>query len=136
MSSFAERQEAMRRARCKHFNGVLNKVCRAGVTYNALSLPALAVCCHNEGECVKRERPTSEELEAENKRFKEAFERVAKARKAIVDLLEASGNKKGEGAAGTTKCPCCGGRLGFSKAGSNGHIHALCSTAGCVSWME
>lgn len=33
-------------------------------------------------------------------------------------------------------CPCCNGKLGYGKARSNGHIHAQCSTEGCVAWME
>jgi hypothetical protein len=39
---------------------------------------------------------------------------------------------------GTIDCPACNGvkTLRFSRAGYNGHIHAGCTTEGCVRWME
>jgi len=38
---------------------------------------------------------------------------------------------------GNMKCPVCEtGNLRYSRAAYNGHIHATCSTEGCVSWME
>ena len=38
---------------------------------------------------------------------------------------------------GEMKCPVCGtGRLRYSRANYNGHIHARCSANGCVAWME
>lgn len=39
--------------------------------------------------------------------------------------------------AGVITCPICGtGKLRYSRAGYNGHVHARCSTDGCVAWME
>lgn len=38
---------------------------------------------------------------------------------------------------GETDCPVCKtGRLRYSRAGYNGHVHAGCSTSGCVAWVE
>jgi hypothetical protein len=38
---------------------------------------------------------------------------------------------------GQLECPICKtGTLRFSKAPSNGHIHAACSTEGCVRFMQ
>lgn len=38
---------------------------------------------------------------------------------------------------GTIPCPVCKtGTLRYSRAACNGHIHAACSTTGCVQWME
>jgi hypothetical protein len=37
--------------------------------------------------------------------------------------------------AGAVKCPGCAGSLNYAIA-SNGHIHAKCSTPGCLEWME
>lgn len=38
--------------------------------------------------------------------------------------------------AGEMVCPLCTtGKLRYSRAGYNGHVHARC-TAGCVAWME
>lgn len=39
--------------------------------------------------------------------------------------------------AGEMACPVCNtGKLRYSRAGYNGHVHALCSTDGCVAWRE
>ncbi|MBW7895159.1 MAG: hypothetical protein H3C27_08595 [Opitutaceae bacterium] len=39
--------------------------------------------------------------------------------------------------AGEMVCPICEtGRLRYSRSSYNGHVHADCSTVGCVQWME
>lgn len=41
------------------------------------------------------------------------------------------------GGAGSLPCPVCkAGRLEYSRASSNGHIAASCTTQACVHWME
>jgi len=59
--------------------------------------------------------------------------RVAKARLAIVAVT-----KGARGVGGVIDCPACSAKssLHYSIARCNGHIHARCSTPGCVSWME
>lgn len=38
---------------------------------------------------------------------------------------------------GQMPCPVCSkGNLKYSRSGYNGHVHARCSTSGCVAWME
>ena len=38
---------------------------------------------------------------------------------------------------GTILCPQCGGKLQWSRASSNGHVHARCmTTRECLAWME
>jgi len=38
---------------------------------------------------------------------------------------------------GSMACPVCKtGNLRYSRAAYNGHVHAACSTEGCVRWME
>ena len=38
---------------------------------------------------------------------------------------------------GVMECPICKtGNLRYSRSNFNGHVHAACSTEGCVSWME
>lgn len=38
---------------------------------------------------------------------------------------------------GVIPCPICkSGKVNYSRAAYNGHVHARCSTAGCVAWME
>ena len=71
----------------------------------------------------------------EKKKSDDSFERVMKARKAIIDM----GAKPRS--VGSLCCPVCNGggkqerTLHWSMA-SNGHIHARCDTQGCVAWME
>lgn len=39
--------------------------------------------------------------------------------------------------AGEMECPVCKtGKLRYSRAAYNGHVHAACSTETCVRWME
>ena len=53
---------------------------------------------------------------------------IGVARNAIL----ATGRESGE-----IDCPICmTGKLLFSVAPSNGHVHAHCTTRLCVSWME
>ena len=40
------------------------------------------------------------------------------------------------GKAEVIECPACKGKLHLSQAAVNGHVHVLCETAGCVSWIE
>lgn len=42
-----------------------------------------------------------------------------------------------KGGAGELPCPVClTGKLRYTVAQCNGHMHACCSTAGCARWME
>ncbi len=65
--------------------------------------------------------------------FDQAIANIATARAAIV---KAAQNRRG--VSGKTTCPVCGAAdaLWFSIAGRTGHVHARCSTEGCVRWME
>ena len=40
------------------------------------------------------------------------------------------------GSSGIVECVKCKGKLHWSRAACNGHIHAKCETDGCLSWME
>ncbi|HKS74291.1 MAG TPA: hypothetical protein VJQ82_13905 [Terriglobales bacterium] len=67
----------------------------------------------------------------------EAMKRTVKAMHAAKDDAKEKGFRKGSGGIGEIPCPCCeGGRLRYSVASYNGHMHASCSTNNCVSWME
>lgn len=48
------------------------------------------------------------------------------------------GFKKGNSGKGTMPCPVpgCIGQVTFAIAGSNGHIRAACTAAGCMHWVE
>ena len=41
------------------------------------------------------------------------------------------------GGSGKIECPVCkNGKLRYSRASSNGHVHAACSDDNCVGWRE
>jgi hypothetical protein len=123
---------------CRHFNGVQNKTCSAGVAYESIrdgdgqrASFATRPCFAGEGRipCNLRSFKTGEEVEAEIAETDHLLAKVSGARAAIV----ASGQPHG-----AIACPVCGtpDALRFSVSPYNGHVHAACATAGCVSWME
>ncbi len=135
----------MRTAFCKHFRSVVeHKTCKAGVPYESLKGISAKEwpCFMRRGQvfpgCDKQDMPTPEEIEAEEREWEESSKRIAAARRAIVAHLGGPWKRGMEGSAGVIDCPACGGKqaLQFRRAGYNGHIHARCSTEGCVSWME
>jgi len=132
----------MRDNRCKHYSG--NVYCRgpcgAGVNVRErtggpddgwlVRTPCFAEHAEKAFTCEHFVLPTKEELEAEKREHKASFERIVKARAAIL----AAGAKPRS--AGQLRCLVCErGTLAWSMA-SNGHVHARCTTSGCVSWME
>jgi hypothetical protein len=136
----------MNRPLCKHYRGMHEKDwCEAGVVFKELSCYGkdgffdICPCFGPSGsKCDKAEYPTAEEMAAHDAEMKALFERIGKARTAIVEHLGGPWKRGTPGANGKIDCPICGGResLAFSRAGYNGHIHAACATEDCVSWME
>ena len=71
---------------------------------------------------------TKEERDALRANMCQRIKDIGTAREAIIATKQASG---------VMDCPICKtGKLGFSVARSNGHVHAHCSTRLCMSWME
>lgn len=71
---------------------------------------------------------TKEERAELRRNSAKRFEQIGIARQAIIDTKLSSG---------VIDCPICkSGKLQFSVARSNGHVHAHCSTRLCMSWME
>jgi hypothetical protein len=71
---------------------------------------------------------TKEERDELRSKFSERLDELGKARARII----ATGLAGGE-----IDCDYCKtGKLRFSVARSNGHVHAHCSTRLCLSWME
>lgn len=63
--------------------------------------------------------------------------RMTKVRRQIMDHIAAAGKQK-KFVQDSIPCPLCdGGTVSYMYSGHyNGHIHAQCSTAGCIQWME
>lgn len=128
--------------KCRHFNGLMNDVCKAGVAYadvrgglDKYRLPCLKD--QSEGtSCEKCSYFTEPEADARVAETAKRFNRTMEAREAIVAHLGPF--VKGVSGSGAIDCPVCAGNksLRFSRAGVNGHIHASCTTADCVAWME
>jgi hypothetical protein len=115
---------------CKKFNGTINNQCKAGCKYEqgiidqCIGRTTIITCPY----C---EYPTPEEIAKKEAEHKENLDNMVKARKAITDRM------RNETGCGRIKCPICeSGTLSFFIAAENHHIHARCSTVGCVCWME
>jgi len=131
---------------CRHFNGIMNDCCDAGVNYDVLregdkyNLPCLKLNLSvkkDPAKCDKFEVMTPEEAAAS------ADETVARGDNTLLAMRAAHADAKaknlGKGKGGADSIPCptgCGGTLHYRVASYNGHMHAQCSTNGCVSWME
>jgi len=128
---------------CRHFNGIQHKICKAGVSYPAGS-PGTAMPCiprlangRPVWACEKFEIMSRDEAEKEADERIAAMRRTMNARLAAKDDAKAKGFGRGHGGVSSIPCPVCdGGILHYSVAYVNGHMHAACSTQGCVSWME
>lgn len=121
---------------CKHFTGVQNDTCSAGLDYDEVVdrsvRPYRWPCLSGGTGCDRAKLPTREEAEEDDKKQIESIRNFLTAREAI---CKAAGNKRG--LRDSIDCPICeSGRLSYSIAALNGHIHAKCSTDGCVQWME
>jgi len=141
--SIAERRTAGRRERrtCKHFNGVQNKTCKAGVVYDdierekdgvPLSLPCLKLGPREQASCSHFIEPSDEEYAEEGRRVEASMARMRTVMPVVAEWRKKPPRGKGE----IIECPACKGRLHLSQAASNGHVWGRCETAGCVSWIE
>lgn len=130
----------MARKFCKHYRAMSSHTtCNLGIEYDSLPEPRINCPCwtkEHADKCAKSEYLTKEEAEAQDREWSERLERTGKARAAIVEHCGGPWKRGMSGSQGTIECPCCGGKLSFSRSGYNGHIHARCSTEGCVRWME
>lgn len=138
MRTKAERND-FRLQVCVHWNGTMEQ-CGAGVNFQDVcttkekwttcTIPCVGKCA--EAKCDKLQLPTQADLDEEDRSFAELFARSMTARAAIVAH---NGGKRG--VVGEIDCPICKtGKLRYSVAKCNGHIHAGCTTENCVCWME
>jgi hypothetical protein len=85
--------------------------------------------------CHLRVFPTKEEAEAEDAAFEahiaDFMKHMPIACNRIIEIA-----RETNASAGVIDCPKCGGSLHWSRARSNGHVHAKCETADCLGWME
>ncbi len=130
---------------CNHYRAMSeHDTCEVGIHYDTFKgMPFdQRPCFRKRGEAVRpgcdlAEFPTPEEEAEYEAESKKRFENIVAARRAIVAHLGGPWAKGAPGASGNIPCPVCKtGELRFSRAGYNGHIHAGCTTDGCVGWLE
>ena len=137
----------VRRSFCKHYRAMTeHKTCEAGVDYETFKgVPFDDRPCFckdgvpsdkSKGLCSLAVYPTPEEVAAERAWLEKRFEDMGKARDAIVNHLRGPWKKGIGSSSGIIECPICKAYLKFRRSSYNGHIHAACSTEGCVRWME
>lgn len=130
---------------CKHYRAMSNhETCEVGIPYEKFKgVPFNQRPCFCKpgqappGGCDKAEYPTAEEIAEEDRKINERIAQVGIARQAIVAHCGGPWKRGMPGTSGRIPCPVCKtGELRFSRAGYNGHIHAGCTTDGCVRWLE
>lgn len=151
--------------KCRHFVG-LSRMCGAGVNWREIARVeeegtfgcALRVPCRHDTNgtpyiCPKLDRMSDEEIAVEeaesDRRITWLLEKMPIARDAIIGDVKARGAllergrrrvRIGRYVSAAIHCPVCdaeGETLAYTYAGNyNGHVHAECSTPGCVKWGE
>lgn len=130
---------------CIHYSGMHNKSeCEKGVRFDSLpnhgtkEFMSSCPCFSQTGGCEKAEYPTPEQQKKAHEEINKRFDSMQIARKSIVDACGGPWKRGDSTVSGAVNCPvCCAiGSLRFSRAGYNGHVHASCTTEGCISWME
>lgn len=139
----------MSKGTCVHFCGSREKTCGAGVNVREITGgPDLGwfirIPCHKEIEvrggepvprvsCEKYREPTPEELAEDEAAYEAAHQRMM----LVMPLMgKIKKEHKGKDARGVVECPVCKGKLHYSHAKYNGHVHGRCETEGCLNWME
>lgn len=132
----------MKAGKCKHFTGIRDAQCAAGVNYVLVtndfkySLPCISPlsCDKREpAECQLFTEPTAEEIAEDRAKHDASMDRMIVVMTGIAPIRKEA---KGKGYAGIIECPACKGRLHLTIARSNGHAHGRCETPDCVNWIE
>jgi hypothetical protein len=126
--------------KCRHFNGVQNKTCEAGINYDTFPSGIPCIRRHTSGHvppnpptCEKYAELTPEDIAKREAEIKAAVERFAKLGPVIRKVKQ---EHKGTSWKGVEVCPICGGKLHMTHAAYNGHVWGKCETKDCVAWME
>lgn len=133
---------------CRHrtaFDDKKHPVCQVGVNYHQfrqpsphspgvmayIDMPCLGEKPEDCARCPKYSGWTQEEIDQRELDIEASIARIGQA---IAAIREAAAGKRG--VAGEIPCPTCTKPLRYSIASYNGHIHARCETAQCVSFMQ
>ena len=134
---------------CRHFNGIFPltkaRTCDAGVKYMKMNpepihegwmgkLPCLK---RNEADCQCKHRsfPTKEELEGADKLTADDWWANIQGSIEIIPIIRADADSKHTNS-GTVICPLCQCPMHYTISGPRNHVHASCTTKGCLSFIE
>lgn len=127
--------------RCIHFTGLMNKTCKAGISYGDVrvttegrphKIPCLLGPVIHGGSCASCQFPTREQVEQTEALIKQAGASAITARAAIVDHLQST-----KQSTAVITCPICQAKtLHYYRSKSNGHIRASCATPYCIAFVE
>jgi len=129
-----------RNAWCRHrtpFDTKQYPVCKAGVDYHTFDqrhdrMPCLGETPQAKAGCDQYSGYMAEEIAAAEAERTARFARMGTIREAIMAEHETTGSNGGQ-----MPCPACKtGTVAWSRARSNGHVHARCTTPDCAAWME
>jgi hypothetical protein len=88
------------------------------------------------GSCAKREEYTAVERDIWDKWKAASLGRMIQ----VLEVIPGSADRKDKdywGKTGTVQCPACGdGKVRWTRAPSNGHLWASCSTPNCFQVMQ
>lgn len=113
------------------------RTCKANIDFHQFDGPHADMPCLGENAAAKARCSsysgwTAQEIADREECVEQSLKRFGVIRAAIIAEHERTGTN-----AGTIPCPACGtGTVSWSRARSNGHIYARCSTPDCASWME
>jgi hypothetical protein len=114
--------------KCVHFTGLIDKVCKAGVTYDTVKdktkRPFGIPCIQTGGECPLSKFRTPEEVA-------KYLDEIAKIEAAGIGayITVKTHFSKTKQRSGKLKCSC-GGELNYVVSNFNDHIWARCSSCG------
>lgn len=120
--------------KCIHFNGVMEKVCKAGVNYKDVretppTGPYKFPCLKQGGECKHAQFTTDEEVKDKVAAIESGGVKAMIAIASIKTHVKETNQQTGQ-------IPCqCGGNLHYTVAQINGHVWAKCDSCS-ISFME
>lgn len=142
---------------CKHFCGLREKKCNAGVLYDSVTPRpgepgcALRIPCtlpgkfegrlsenqrehfQEKGTCEKFELPTDEEIIKFEESIRQVLDRHMKLDPWIAGMRK---KHRKDGFRGIVECPVCAGKLHFTVSSYNGHTSGRCESENCVNYIE
>jgi hypothetical protein len=113
--------------KCIHFNGIMEKICKAGINYSDVRVsdgngPYKFPCLKQGGECSSARWWNADQVKKRVAEIEYSCNKTVGAIASIKDHISKTKNQQGK-----VKCEC-GGELHYTVAQVNGHIWAKCDS--------